>query len=423
MPAIGKWVTFLLAIMIAASLLVTYAQQVVPLVPAFNTTSNVVVIGNMSSQYVSKLLGYALFFTNLWDMGSGTSGSTILMYNAAEGVAYYIRNYTFIKPTYSYDVTLGYPAIFYGHSQWGGLYPKMSPLLMLPAQVISLPGIWAYVNYSTVKFTPGNLQFDLSLQVWLGATPNETSGAQPGDLEVIIYYYTHNMAPGGSNMGTITVPTFVNGSIVDESWQVWVYYGGSSMWTIAWFVPSINQPSGYVGLNITGMLYDLFNILVTNWPLQWNFTGLLNYYLFQLGNDFGTSSQLSNVFENITVYKYYLELTKPLIPIITVTNTTTTTVTTTATTYVTSTVTSTTTTTVTSTTTSVSTTTVTSPVTSTTTLTTTSLLTTTSTATLVSTLTSTLTVTKEVIGTSVIVGIVIIVIVIAVIAALLVRRR
>ncbi|WP_291765386.1 hypothetical protein [Caldivirga sp. UBA161] len=421
MPVIGKWIMLLAAVVVAASFLVTYAQQVVMLIPAFNTTSNVVVVGNMSSQYVSKPLGYALFFTNLWDMGSGTSGTTTLMYNAAEGVAYYIQNYTFIKPTYSYDVTLGYPAIFYGRSQWGGLYPKMSPLLMLPAQVISLPSIWAYVNYSVIKFTPSNLQFDLSLQVWLGATPNETSGPQPGDLEVIIYYYTHNMAPGGSQMGTITVPTFVNGSIVDESWQVWVYYGGSSMWTIAWFVPSINQPSGYIGLNITGMLYDLFNILAANWPLQWNFTGLLNFYIYnlQLGNDFGTSSQLSNVFENITIYKYYFELTKPLVPIITTTTTTTTTA------YVTTTVTSTitTTTTVTSTTTAVSTTTVTSPVTSTTTLTTTSLLTTTSTATLTSTLTRTLTVTKEVIGTSVIVGIVIIVIVIAVIVVLLVRRR
>ncbi|MGC9227651.1 hypothetical protein [Caldivirga sp.] len=421
MRTISRWIILLATVMVIAGLLVTYAQQVVSLVPAFNTTSNVIVVGNTSSQYVSAPLGYALFFTNLWDMGSGTAGKTILMYNAAEGTAYFIQNYTFIKPTYSYDVTLGYPAIFYGHSQWGGLYPKMSPLLMLPAQVISLPGIWAYVNYSVVNFTPSSLQFDLSLQVWLGATPNETSGPQPGDLEIIIYYYTHNMAPGGSQVGTITVPTFVNGSIVNENWQVWVYYGGSSMWTIVWFVPSINQPSGYVGLNITGMLYDLFNILTTNWPLQWNFTGLLNFYVYniQLGNDFGTSTQLSNVFENITIYRYYLELTKPIIPVVTTTSTTTTT----TTAYVTTTVTSTTTTTITSTTTSVSTTTVTSPVTSTTTLTTTSLLTTTSTATLTSTLTSTLTVTKEVIGTSVIIGIVVILIIIAVIALLLVRRK
>lgn len=186
----------------------------------------------------------------------------------------------------------------------------MAPLFKLPTSVDSLPQIWVFVNYSIVKYMPSDLPFSLEYRLLFTKIPNG-AGTQFSNLELVVYLYSHDMWPRGLEVGSVTIPVMTNGTLLDETWSIWVYNGnesGGEEWTTVWLAPSINETYGSIGLNLTGIIYVAFEALTNKQPGMWNMSSLSNIYLdyIELSHEFKATTQLENVYLDIVISQYYL---------------------------------------------------------------------------------------------------------------------
>ncbi|MGC9113201.1 GH12 family glycosyl hydrolase domain-containing protein [Acidilobus sp.] len=238
----------------------------------------------------------AVIMTDVWNTRSGSGDVTVRA--CRTHVSAYVN---VINATASniYDTVMGYPEIMYGYKPWGQTVTGESPYLELPQAVGRLPPILAYLNY-TLNFTNG--RGDFSFDIWVTRS-YEPSSVTVGDLEVMVWFYH---TPGFNPMGypspnaTFYVPTFINGTLVNATWQA--YVARSIPWTYIAVVLSPPASSGSVEVPLTQLLGDVGQLYDKLWNYSFN-----DMYLndVELGMEY-TSLKWPPVDVNVTAwYRLY----------------------------------------------------------------------------------------------------------------------
>ncbi|WP_048062668.1 hypothetical protein [Caldivirga maquilingensis] len=365
-------------------------------------TTTVTVTATPRNTYPMISLGYINITPNLWNLNTASSsGYASMVYDASQGALYIHVNFTKVYLNQQVGVA-AYSEFIYGYKPWGTLTSEAGGF-NFPVKLTELGSLLSFINYSLISYSPQVAIFDWAYDLWLTTSPNLTNGPQPGDVEVMIWLYYHLQQPAGFPVANVTVPIWVNGSLVNETFEVWIGSPQIEPGThaIVSFRPTNPIPRGLVGVNVTKFLQLAVNYLVTLYPSYWNYTYLESKYLngIEFGSEWGNPSTY-NITLNWVIYKAYL-IKVPLESQGTVTVTYTTTVTSTMT--------------------------VTSILATTSTVTTTSTLTSTVTATSVSTSTVTQTLTTSIVKTVIPVyytaTIIVLLIIIAVVIALAFARR
>lgn len=188
--------------------------------------------------------------TDVWNTKSGRGDVTV---RACRNYVSAYVNVSNATASDVYDTVMGYPELMYGYKPWGQTITGESPYLRLPQRVGELPPVLAYINY-TLSFTDG--RGDFSFDIWLTRS-YEPSSATVGDLEVMVWFYH---SPGFNPMGypapnaTFYVPTFINGTLVNATWQA--YAAKSIPWT--YIALALNPPlsGGSIEVPLTQLLDD-----------------------------------------------------------------------------------------------------------------------------------------------------------------------
>ncbi|MEM3998829.1 MAG: hypothetical protein QXM62_05575 [Ignisphaera sp.] len=209
-------------------------------------------------------------------------------------------------PKNPWDV-IAYHEIVYGASPWETQtpYSKGVSALPMPRKVNEFPRVLAYLRYSFDRF---NTAVNFAFNLWLKRNP-AIAGVQPGDIEIMIWTFRGGGAgPGGYKVRDITIPTLINGSIVNMNWEV--YFAAD--WAIGWryiaFVSSQNIRRGEVGIDLTAFIQATAQIINEVRPdLGINPTTIGDFYVMTI--EFGSEVFYTQYVDvDWTIYSYYLAL-------------------------------------------------------------------------------------------------------------------
>lgn len=239
---------------------VTHNGAHVVLFPGYST--NFSIIGSYLSQSRYSMVeiygnGVSLMTSPfLWNVRTAF-GVVNMTFTPYLRVVVCMNSITKITPSIPVD---GYPGLMYGQEYWFPFSGKTmtSRLLPLPMIVSQLPGFYSFVNF-TVFDKVGVIQ-DFSYDIWLVENPNTTYLAY-GDFEVMIWMYWNENIGGNKYfvyVGTMEIPTYVNGTLENLNWQVYVLprTGGPNGWTSI-YVLAPTKLQGSIGVPIAYILKDL----------------------------------------------------------------------------------------------------------------------------------------------------------------------
>lgn len=286
----------------------TYTQNAsIILFPTF--ASGFSLIGSYLSQ---SRYGMALLDNNvatlyaspfLWNIASG-QGKVIMNFTPYLNVHVNMSNIKKITPSISVD---GYPGLMYGQELWFPFAGKteVSPYLSLPMIVSNLPNFLSILNFTVYK-NVGVID-DFSYDIWLSQNPNITY-LQYGDFEVMIWMnWQENITKGDPYMvsvGSIQIPTLINGTIENLTWSVYVLprTGSANGWTSIYFL-SPKQLEGQIGIPIAYVLKKMGSYLEKAGVSIYNPN---TYYLdaIQVGMEFNDTNGVANLGYNL--YSWYV---------------------------------------------------------------------------------------------------------------------
>ncbi|WP_238842083.1 GH12 family glycosyl hydrolase domain-containing protein [Sulfolobus sp. E11-6] len=281
-----------------------------PLVNLFPTlASGFTLIGSYLSQsrYGMALLnsnGTSLYASPfLWNIQSA-QGQVTMTFNPYLYVHVNMSNIKKITPSISVD---GYPGLMYGQELWFPFAGKtnVSPYLSLPMIVSNLPNFMSILNF-TVYDNVGTID-DFSYDIWLSQNPNITY-LQYGDFEVMIWMnWQENITKGDPyivSVGSLQIPTLVNGTIENLTWSVYVLprTGSANGWTSIYFL-SPRHLEGQIGIPIAYVLKNMGSYLEKAGVSIYNPN---TYYLdaIQVGMEFNDTNGVANLGYNL--YSWYI---------------------------------------------------------------------------------------------------------------------
>ncbi|QXJ29154.1 Extracellular endo-1,4-beta-glucanase [Saccharolobus shibatae B12] len=287
----------------------TYTQS--PSIILFPTSaSGFSLVGSYLSQ---SRYGMALLYNSvttlyaspfLWNI-EAAQGQAIMNFNPYLNVHVDMSNIKKITPSISVN---GYPGLMYGQELWFPFAGKteVSPYLPLPMIVSNLPNFWSILNF-TVYENVGVID-DFSYDIWLSQNPNITY-LQYGDFEVMIWMnWQENITKGDPYMlsvGSIQIPTLINGTVENLTWSVYVLprTGSANGWTSIYFL-SPKQLEGQIGIPIAYVLKNMGSYLEKARVSIYN---LNTYYLdaIQVGMEFNDTNGIANLGYNL--YSWYIE--------------------------------------------------------------------------------------------------------------------
>lgn len=280
----------------------------IQLFPAYSTNFSVIGSYLSDSEYaISEIYSQnqiSLFVSPfMWNIKYALGNVNMTFYKNYLHTA--INLYKVQKIATSIDVN-GYPGLMYGQEDWFPFAARTqeSPYLQLPMLVDSLPNFYSILNYS-IYVINGSVD-DFSYDIWLTQNPNTTYLQYP-DIEVMIWmYWSGNLSenPYFVHAGTLNIPTIVNGSVYNYTFQVYVLprTGSSTGWVGVYFLSPIQKLEGEVGIPIAYVLKNLGSF-TTYAGLDFNGS---QFYLdaIQVGMEFDNNSNgYSNLGYNLYSWK------------------------------------------------------------------------------------------------------------------------
>ncbi|MCY0859760.1 MAG: hypothetical protein OWQ54_04955 [Sulfolobaceae archaeon] len=291
-----------IVIIIIAVVAITYnllTKPVIILKPVFYivpSDSSALINATLTEAFTTFSSGYAIFTPDIWNIKDNSIGVTMM--NVTPGSLEAKVDYTSVTAQVSQYIVVGYPEVIYGYKPWGQLQTSTNSFLPLPLNVSELPNFYSVLNYS-VNATKG--YFDYSYDIWITRHFGQ-NGAYKGDIEMMIWMYWRNLQPAGRYYTTIYIPAYVDGKIVNVSWQVWIANG---TWTIITFRISNPIPKGVVGVDIPIFIKEANQLLVKfdSWSSP------LNHYVLndlEVGMEWGPLYSGEPIFANYTLYQWYI---------------------------------------------------------------------------------------------------------------------
>ena len=193
------------------------------------------VTGSASNPYPAQSIGYSQYTPDLWNIANSSVGSVTMSSTQSGGISSTI-NFSSLGYGSSGQTVIGYPNIEYGYSPWGGGTTAMSNALRLPKQITHFPPTISSIRYKVSGSTP---PMDFSYDIWITQSQYATTVSN-GDLELMIWTdHASGLVPaGGTAIGTFSTETYVNGSVQNLTWNIYVNNGNkasASQWTIVTF--------------------------------------------------------------------------------------------------------------------------------------------------------------------------------------------
>ncbi|WP_338602621.1 cellulase [Sulfolobus tengchongensis] len=284
--------------------------QIYTLFPGPNSRFNLIANYSSNTAYALALINSSSNATLmaspfLWNIGYALGNVNMSFYHNMLHVAINLTN---IQKISSNDVD-GYPGLMYGQELWFPFYYHTKQLEQLPLPMIisKLPNFYSVLNFSVYNIT-GRI-IDFSYDIWLSQNPNITS-LQYGDFEVMIWmYWTKNLTgvPYFIYTGNISIPTLVNGTIENLTWEVYVLprTGSANGWTGIYFL-SPKKLQGEIGVPIAYVLTNMNPFLE---KAGVNIYNPNEYYLdaIQVGMEFTNTTQGNvNVGYNLYSWQIYI---------------------------------------------------------------------------------------------------------------------
>lgn len=242
--------------------------------------------------------------TDLWNIKYAKGDVNMTFYN--NYLSTKINLYNLMETTPEF-VVAGYPNLLYGEESWWNLGPtEESPYLSLPMKISDLPDFYSIVNY-TLYNVNGTID-DFSYDIWITRNTPYPSSLGSQDIELMIWtYWSGSLAGVFPYAGTLNIPTIVNGTVYNYSFQVYVRPSSSSTSWVTVFVLSPVKLQGEVGIPIGYVLKNL-GLFTSLAGLNFNAS---QYYLdaIQLGMEFHANS---NGYANLGYNIYYWKILVPL---------------------------------------------------------------------------------------------------------------
>ncbi|MEL9940044.1 MAG: cellulase family glycosylhydrolase [Ignisphaera sp.] len=280
------------------------------IITAIPGVNDVTVVGDANNIWPCGLIGNEFYAcVNLWGLSNyqGRFSGQVVMVHRAGGPL--IVNNSLVLTNINlnpWDV-IAYHEVVYGASPWESQtpYSKGVSALLMPRKVSEFPRVIAYLDYSFDKFnTAVNFAFDL----WLKRNPS-TAGVQQGDIELMIWTFSGNgAAPGGYQVGSVTIPVLINGQLVNMRWNVYFGYPWGSGWVYIAFFPSQPLQRGSIALDIRAFIEKAAEIInQQRADLGINPSTIGNFYVMTI--EFGSEVfYTQNVDVDWAIFRYYLAL-------------------------------------------------------------------------------------------------------------------
>ena len=231
---------------------------------------------------IAKVNERLILELNLWNLRSA-KGSAVMVFN--KGMVVFSANLYDITQITPEGWVTGYPEIFYGYKPWNKYYVK-GRWLKLPVRIKNLPPVYLVVNYTLWFKKP--LSLNMAYDLWI-TRKKFSKGIGEGDIELMIWLFHTNLAPAGKEVGSFTIPVFINNRRQKITWEVWV---GEFQWTVVTF--KTNKP-------LKGKIKFKLNkfITITNTVIKrLKNKSIFNHFLedIELGTEFGNPDAKEAIF-------------------------------------------------------------------------------------------------------------------------------
>lgn len=253
---------------------------------------------DVANPYPQRTEGYLSLNGDLFSLPSGSTGSTLLCYNATTQSLSDRTDFGGLPGAPPYGV-LGYPESILGENIYGGATGAVNAVLPLPHdRIVNMTSrnLWVDLNYSVSA--PGASPYDFAFDDWFSATPaNSTSSGNVGNRIELMVWFSNNI---GMYLGQtpVAVPSYLNGSAAPGTWFRDQLCQGSDEITFDYlYAPSGTTPgygvaSGQVALNLTYLLNDVAQVMQAGacWASPGTDIGALFADNFPLGAEFYPTS-------------------------------------------------------------------------------------------------------------------------------------
>lgn len=151
---------------------------------------------------------------NMWNL-KNASGRAEMSY--CNGAFAYSQDFTGIVEKNPNSWVAGYPEVWIGYKPWAGLSTPGTSFPLVVSDVLK-SNITIEVEYE-VTVPDQTLPFDFAFDIWVTKTPYQRSVGS-GEQEIMIWLYHQQLNPAGSQIGVVTIPIFINGSLVNATFKV-----------------------------------------------------------------------------------------------------------------------------------------------------------------------------------------------------------
>ncbi|PLV60337.1 endoglucanase [Thermotoga sp. KOL6] len=149
---------------------------------------------------------------NLWNVKHYEGNASMKFDGATLSFNADLHNLSALKPE---RFILGYPEFYYGYKPWE---KHSAEGTILPAKVKSVNSLVTTIAFEIDHST--NLPLNFAPETWLTKEEYQT-GASIGDVEIMIWFYSNNLTPGGKMIRTIQIPYILNGEKKTQNWELW----------------------------------------------------------------------------------------------------------------------------------------------------------------------------------------------------------
>ena len=256
--------------------------------PYYNNSYHIVSIINDKTVYAME--------PNFWNVNSSV-GIVNMSYDYNSNTLNVYANVSNITIRNIYSCVDGYSEILYGRSPWGNYTINKENGTKFPIYVKNLSNqysnIYIDVNYSINNYSNG-LPMDFSFDFWITKYEDETI-ITLDDVELMIWLYSDNdLTPAGDYIGDITIPIYINGTLVNNTWKI-MYQKPQFRWAYISYVSNISLKKNEVKIDIIPFINKTLQIVINDSDGRVNDS---NLYLqgCELGFEFGKTYVLNNTY-------------------------------------------------------------------------------------------------------------------------------
>ncbi len=259
------------------------------------------VIGTSSNPYNYVPIKQGAIGTDLWNIKSAKGETNMTLSN---NHSLYV-NSSFSNVQSGVNTILGYPEIAYGYNLEDQLFGNsQSSSLRFPVKFSTFENssFNSTVNYSFTNLNPKAIPIDFSYDLWLEGNPTPLQNPTQGDLEVMIWMYSQDNQPIGTQVGSFNSSITFDHKQYNSKWEVW--YGKANAWPTVSFVLQYPGVASHANISLNISKFISYGGIVSN-------ENVSNHTLMgiEMGNEFGNENISTNISNWVLSY-YAFEANK-----------------------------------------------------------------------------------------------------------------